>query len=44
LDKNALAAALAACGLPTNARAEQLAPERFVALWQATRPVNGTPG
>ena len=44
LDKNALAAALAAYGLPATARAEQLSPERFVALWQATRPVNGAPG
>ena len=39
-----LAAALAACELPATARAEQLAPQRFVALWQATRPANGAPG
>jgi len=44
MDKNALAAAFAACGLPATARAEQLPPERFVALWQATRPANGAPG
>jgi len=39
--KDALAAAFAACGLPVSARAEQLAPERFVALWQAARPASG---
>ena len=44
MDKNALAAAFAACGLPANARAEQLPPERFVALWQATHPANGAAG
>lgn len=44
MDKTALAAGLAACGLPATARAEQLPPERFVALWQATRPANGAPG
>lgn len=42
--KNALAVAFATSGLPATARAEQLAPERFVALWQATHPANSVPG
>jgi len=40
-DKNALAAAFAACGLPATARAEQLAPDRFLALWQTAGPAQG---
>ncbi len=39
MDKNALAAAFTACALPATARAEQLPPARFTALWQMTRPV-----
>jgi len=37
-DKKNLAAAFAACGLTATIRAEQLPPERFVALWAALRP------
>jgi 16S rRNA (adenine1518-N6/adenine1519-N6)-dimethyltransferase len=37
MDKNALAAAFAAVGLAATVRAEQLAPERFVALFTALK-------
>lgn len=37
-DKKILLALTAASGLPATARAEQLAPERFVALWQMAHP------
>jgi 16S rRNA (adenine1518-N6/adenine1519-N6)-dimethyltransferase len=39
-DRNILAAAFAAGGLAATVRAEQLAPERFVALWQMACPAS----